>query len=153
MVILDDCSRYVVGWGLMDTKHSSNTAAVLENALRRFGPIAFFFTDNGTEFKGELTEVARKHDIMRLFTCPRNPEQNGKVKRFWPLFEKSCNVPEDIPKFMESYNRMVHMGLNKFARYQPTPLDMYRRNSPWARGQKAMWEVDGVLIEMPGQFY
>ena len=60
MIILDDCSRFVVAWGHFDTKESLNTAAVLSLALRRYGPIAFFFTDNGTEFKGDLKAVLKK---------------------------------------------------------------------------------------------
>ena len=152
MIILDDCSRFVVGWGHFYTKESLNTAAVLKQALARFGPIAIFFTDNGTEFKGDLKAVLKKNRIWRMFTFPGNPQQNGKVERFWPLFEKSCKEIDQIERFIHKYNRMVHMGLESVKSHRPTPLEIYRSIPCWKPGQTAKWIVDGKLKDIPVRF-
>ena len=153
MIILDDCSRFVVGWGHFYTKESLNTKEVLKHGLQRHGPIAFFFTDNGTEFKGDLRDEIKKRNIWRLFTYPGNPEQNGKVERFWPLFEKTCKRLDQIERFIERYNKMVHMGLESVKSHYPTPIEVYRSIPHWKPDQKAMWIVDGVLKEIPIHCY
>jgi transposase InsO family protein len=63
MIILDDCSRKVLGWKLLADKESATTAEVLIKTISNYGPVAAFLTDNGGEFSGNLlNELVRGLD-------------------------------------------------------------------------------------------
>ena len=44
-------------------------------------------TDNGTEFKGAFEDVLNEYGIKKTTSDPYQPEENGKIERFWATLE------------------------------------------------------------------
>jgi hypothetical protein len=144
MIIMDDCSRRIQGYKLIANKQSVTTADVLLTAISNYGPVAAFLTDNGGEFSGKFAAVLNALDIIELHTEPYNPQQNGKVERFWQTFERTCNTIDKVPGFIIAYNQMPHSGLPVYDGIHQCPDDVWSFKDHWWFDEEATWVVDGV---------
>ena len=84
LVIVDDFSRFTWTYFL----HSKDeTAGILKDFVTKVEkqydlPVKVFRSDNGTEFKNkELDDFCVSKGIVRQYSIPRTPEQNGVVER------------------------------------------------------------------------
>jgi transposase InsO family protein len=94
-----------------------STAIALENAEQKANNPEVFgiWTDNGTEFKGEFAELLKQKSIKAVKSLPYNPEQNGKIERFWKNIEY-LKYEEEIGGAIQHYNIEPHTGLPLFER-------------------------------------
>lgn len=97
-VIIDCCTREILGWRLSDNGSSKTAEAALEEALiHRFGllgrinqPLALR-SDNGLVFSSRhYTGTVRAYGLAQEFTTPYTPEQNGLVERFFRSLKEEC---------------------------------------------------------------
>jgi hypothetical protein len=105
IAFIDDCSRRIMGWEFLPDKSSEATAAVLERVLGEVGekPLALW-SDNGTEFQGKFRDLLEREGMSPVYTEAYNPQQNGKIERFWPTVE-ACRDPSYMGPHIEEYNR------------------------------------------------
>jgi transposase InsO family protein len=147
--IIDDASRFIVGWDILGSKHAVATCAVAKKAMKRFGKPYTFWTDNGGENRGRFKQYLEKHTIYSVFTEPYKPEQNGKIERFWPLLEVNCDIAADIPRFICEYNTTPHSSLpiNKDIQNFECPMSPEiadRRIPRFQFDTTPRWKMNGV---------
>ena len=95
---IDVASRYKVVRHL-GTKKSSEVAFVLEAIYKKGGVFKYpkvFQCDNGSEFKGEMTKLLKKHNVdIRRATAKYKHTQIGFVEAFNKLLAKLLFKPMD----------------------------------------------------------
>jgi transposase InsO family protein len=82
---IDDKSRKIISYWFFTDKNVVSTAIALENTEQiPNNPEVFgIWTDNNTEFKGEFAQLLKQKSIKAVKTLPYNPEQKGKIEKFW----------------------------------------------------------------------
>jgi transposase InsO family protein len=157
IAFIDDASRRLMGWAFLTDKKAISTRAVLETTIdtNHVTPYAIW-SDNGTEFKGAFQDLLQEQHIHHVHTAPRNPQQNGKMERFWPTIER-CPSRDAMEEWIEGYNRSPHQGLGKFKQsdgtmVRMTPIDAYARLQQWPSSRGPYWKVEGRerLFVVPG---
>ncbi len=92
---LDDCSRFIVSYGLQTSQSTALTIEALRAGIGAFGPPEEVLTDNGAQYvtwrgKGAFTRELEKRGIRQIVSRPRHPETLGKVERFWGTLWREC---------------------------------------------------------------
>lgn len=97
-LVIDCCSRELLGWHLSRSGRSRTAEAALEQALiARFGtlgrvPAPFLIrSDNGLVFTSRsYTALVRSYGLRQEFITPHTPEQNGMVERVIRTLKDQC---------------------------------------------------------------
>ena len=134
--LIDDMSRYIVGYNIFKSKTAANVKKVFSDTINTNGvkPLAFW-SDNGLEnVAAEMKAFLSDNNIYQILTVPGNPQSNGKIERFWPELEKRINgitswtkIHQAIDSFIEEYNYVIpHMALDKDEDgFNKRPADVY----------------------------
>jgi transposase InsO family protein len=133
---LDDCSRFVVNWGLFKDQTADNVLEVLRVALACHGAPKEVLTDQGAQFKhwGGVTQfekLLQKLNIHHVKARPHHPQTCGKIEAFHKTIHRELidkeffisqeQAAEKICRFVEHYNyARPHSALDGF-----TPSDKY----------------------------
>jgi putative transposase len=143
LAILDDASRYVVGYGVYPEATTENTLTVLKQAIVQYGCPDEILTDRGTQFyasEGErkekgisqfeqyLAEKEIKHILCRV----NHPQTNGKLERFYGVLEDKMIRRAQIatiPEYVHWHNTIKpHMSLDW--ENLETPIQAFHRKLP-----------------------
>ena len=97
-LVIDCCTRELLGWHLSRSGRSKTAEAALEQALiARFGtlgrvPTSFLLrSDNGLVFTSRsYTALVRSYGLRQEFITPHSPEQNGMVERLIRTLKDQC---------------------------------------------------------------
>jgi putative transposase len=97
-LVLDCCTREVLGWRLARRGHAPTAEAALEEALiRRFGHLGrirgvlTLRSDNGLVFSSRrYMATVKAYGLRQEFITPYTPEQNGLVERFIRSLKEEC---------------------------------------------------------------
>lgn len=120
----DDASRFITGYGVFDSATSENAISVLAEAIQRYGRPASILSDNGSPFTsnpdGSYQNIPTsfehylvKHHIKHRRSRVHHPQTNGKIEKFFDIFERKLVYFKSIPEFMEWYNHIrPHGALN-----------------------------------------
>jgi Integrase core domain. len=115
IVYEDDSSRFIVGYGVYPTPTSKYSVDVLRKAISMYGKPEEILSDHGTTFyavesderdKG-LTEFEKfliKEKITLIVGRVDRPQTNGKVEKFFDIFEKKVKFFNSVDDFMDWYN-------------------------------------------------
>lgn len=144
--VLDDFSRYIVGWKLCTTMSAGDVTATLELALQASGLDQAdpdrrprLLSDNGPSYvAGDLSDWLEGQGMRHTRGKPYHPMTQGKIER-WHLSLKSrillenYYLPGDLERavadFVEHYNhRRYHESLDNL-----TPADVY-----FGRGEQTL---------------
>jgi transposase InsO family protein len=133
---LDDCSRYVVNWGLFREQTAENVLEVLRAALARHGAPKEILTDQGAQFKhwGGVTQFEKllaKLNVEHIKARAHHPQTCGKIEAFHKTIHRELidkeffisqeQASEKIARFVDHYNHArPHSSLDGF-----TPSDRY----------------------------
>jgi transposase InsO family protein len=95
VAFLDDCSRFVVGYGLHATQSAQLVIEVLRSAIASYQGPGEILTDNGAQYitwrgKGAFTRECEKRGIRQIVAKPRRPQTLGKIERFWGTLWREC---------------------------------------------------------------
>lgn len=99
------------------------TARSLNNCILFTGQKPYYITtDNGREFTGkDFTDALNSFGIRQYNTEPYNPEENGKIERFWQNIEALSDY-KDIPALILLYNySWSQKVLKKYTNQKCTP--------------------------------
>jgi putative transposase len=139
-VVIDTCSREIVGFRLSRSGRSRTAEAALQEGLiYRFGrlqrlkkPITLR-SDNGLVFSSKsFTKTVKDYNFTQEFITPYTPQQNGMIERFFRTIKEECiwhykftslkEANEIISQWIHFYNtRRQHSAL----RYK-TPAEVFR---------------------------
>ncbi len=133
---LDDCSRFVVNWGLFREQTADNVLEVLRAALTKHGAPKEVLTDQGAQFKhwGGVTQFEKllgKLHIQHIKARAHHPQTCGKIEAFHKTIHRELidkeffisqeQATEKIARFVDHYNyARSHSSLEGF-----TPSDRY----------------------------
>lgn len=133
---LDDCSRYVVNWGLFREQTADNVLEVLRGGLARHGAPKEILTDQGAQFKHwngvtQFEKLLGKLNIEHIKARAHHPQTCGKIEAFHKtihreLIDKEFFISQEqssekISRFVDHYNHArPHSSLDGF-----TPSDRY----------------------------
>lgn len=127
-VAIDDFSRELYA-AILPDKSQYSSAAFLTQVLNECPySIETWYTDNGTEYKGNPKEHAfmqlcGAHSIRQSFTRPKTPRTNGKAERvirtileMWvskTKFKTRIHRKQELIRFVNFYNTVKpHKGIN-----------------------------------------
>lgn len=133
---LDDCSRYIVSWGLFREQTAENVLEVLKSGLAKHGAPSEILTDQGAQFKHwngvtKFEKLLKKLDIKHIKARSHHPQTCGKIEAFHKTLHRELidkeffvsqeQASEKISRFIEHYNYgRPHSSLDGF-----TPSDKY----------------------------
>lgn len=165
-VVLDDFSRFVVGWQVFEAPSGEGVVEVLQSAIGRHGKPEGVYTDRGgvfldwnkeTSFQRFLAEQLIDHIVGK----PYRPQGRGKVealfksirRELWQVrhFESWDEANDALSGWFRGYNHArAHMGIDGL-----TPADRFfgrwdevrARIEAAARGRLASGSDDARIFE------
>ena len=132
LVVLDDFSRYCVGYMLGDAPSAQVALEVLQHAMARHGKPEMVRTDRGGAFtSAEFTDWLEAALIDHIVGRPYHPQGGGKVesligtirRELWDIeqFASRAEADRRLAEFLADYNeRRAHMGIDGL-----TPADRF----------------------------
>jgi putative transposase len=128
----DDASRFITAFGVHETPKSEYSVQALERAIEEHGQPASILSDHGTTFysmeserreKGmtEFEKCLLKHKIRFILGRVNHPQTNGKIEKFFDIFEQKIKWFASIEEFMWWYNAARPHG----ALDLKTPVEAY----------------------------
>jgi putative transposase len=152
VTVLDDFSRYILGWELKRDMTADSLIDVVQLAVDTTGmgevPIkdrTSLLSDNGSGYVSQaFGDYLGLVGIKHILASPFHPQTNGKIERYHRTIKGEINlVPHDMPSelrqaieaFVEYYNHQrYHEALGNV-----TPADVYfgRKNGILARRKEA----------------
>lgn len=97
-LVIDCCTRELLGWHLSRSGRSSTAESALEQALiNRYGCLGrvaepfLLRSDNGLVFSSrKYTALVRSYGLRQEFITPYSPEQNGMIERVIRTLKEQC---------------------------------------------------------------
>lgn len=136
LIMLDDFSRYVVGYALCLSPSSNIVVETFRAAIARHGKPESMRTDRGSAFvafarEGDFGRVLEAEDVTHIVGKSYRPKGGGKVesavrtlrRELWDLehFEDRDHAEQRLKEFFAEYNeRRAHMGIDGL-----TPADRF----------------------------
>jgi transposase InsO family protein len=154
IAFLDDRSRRLMHAEFIEHKTALATKWALRAAIRLTGARPYaVWSDNGTEFKGEFDAYLARQRITHVRTDAYNPEQNGKMERWWPSLEKRP-AGVGLQAWVDRYNDHRHKALPwdqtvREAKVHMTPNQAYDLGPIWRPGIPGTWRVNGTVCPFP----
>ena len=136
--VLDDFSRYIVGWKLCTTMNADDVSATLDIALAASGCDSVtvlhkprLLSDNGPCYiAGDLSEYLEENGMDHVRGAPNHPQTQGKVERWHQTLKNRIllenyylqgDLEAAIAAFVDHYNNhRYHESLGNL-----TPADVY----------------------------
>jgi transposase InsO family protein len=111
--ILDDHSRYVVGWGLFRQQNADAVLEVLKGAIGQWGAPREILSDNGRQFvawRGQtrFQKVLRQQGVQHVRSAPQHPMTLGKVERLWQTVWREFLEEAVFASFADACGRLEH---------------------------------------------
>jgi putative transposase len=160
LILLDDFSRYAVGYALCNSPSSSVAVETFRAAMARHGKPESMRTDRGGAFvafarEGDFGRVLEAEDVTHIVGKSYSPKGGGKVesavrtlrRELWDLehFEDRDHAEQRLKQFFFEYNeRRAHMGIDGL-----TPADRFfgRADQVLAQINALSRHRQGVLTE------
>ena len=168
VLILDDFSRFIVGYALVDSPSSATATAAFRSAMARHGKPEAIRTDRGGAFvahtkDGDFARMLESELVDHIVGRAYSPRGGGKVesavgtlkRELWECFhfEDRDIAERRLGAFVEDYNhRRAHMGIDGL-----TPADRFfgradqvlARIDALSRGRNGALGKDGAAVEEP----
>ena len=133
--VIDDRSRMIMRVSLLDHKTPDGVIRCLQEAITTWGTSPFvYWSDNGGEnISNDTRHFLEQNGIVAVRTQPGNPQQNGKIERWWPGVDKEIQGVQSwyeafyqICMYVEKYNYEIpHHGLEKIDNMHVPPYAIY----------------------------
>ncbi len=109
--IIDDHSRYMVGWGLFRQQTATSVLEVVKGAIGEWGAPAEILSDNGRQFVAwrgttKFQKVLKQQGIQHVRSAPRHPMTLGKIERFWQTIWKEFLYEATFASFADACQRV-----------------------------------------------
>ena len=127
IVILDDASRLIVGWGLFDSATSENSVRVMKEAIAKHGKPKAMLTGRDTQFyasskkgkpsgKNLFQQFLDANGIKHILARVNHPQTCGKIERIFGEIKMRIEKRHDfqtVDETVEWHNNIKpHMSLN-----------------------------------------
>ena len=137
---MDDASRLIVSYGVFQDPTADNTIHVLKQAIDKHGCPRELLTDRGSQFyanEGERKEKGisqfeaylAEHGIKHLLCRVNHPQTNGKLERFYDVYEQKQHQFKSVDEYVHWHNEVKpHLSLN--IETLETPIQAFHRKLP-----------------------
>jgi len=111
--IIDDHSRFLVGWGLFRQQGADAVLEVVKGALGQWGAPREILSDNGRQFvawrgKSRFQKVLKQQGIGHVRSAPQHPMTLGKIERFWQTLWREFLSEAVFASFADACQRLDH---------------------------------------------
>jgi transposase InsO family protein len=111
--IIDDHSRFLVGWGLYRRQTTDAVLEVLKGAIGQWGAPREILSDNGRQFvawRGEtrFQRVLKQQGIQHVRSAPHHPMTLGKIERFWQTLWREYLGEAVFASYADACRRLDH---------------------------------------------
>jgi len=111
--IIDDHSRFLVGWGLFRQQGAEAVLEVLKGAIGQWGAPREILSDNGRQFvawrgKTRFQRVLKQQGIGHVRSAPHHPMTLGKIERFWQTIWREFLDEAHFASFADACQRIDH---------------------------------------------
>jgi len=152
VTVIDDFSRYILGWELKRDMTASSLIDVVQQAVDTTGmsevPIkdrTSLLSDNGSGYVSQaFGDYLRLVGIKHILASPFHPQTNGKVERYQQTLKGEINqvpyeMPSELRQAIESFVKYYNNHRYHEALGNVTPADVYhgRRDDILARRKEA----------------
>jgi transposase InsO family protein len=127
ILAIDDHSRFIVGWGLLQRESMDDAIAVVEESVRRYGKPEAILTDRGAAFHSwsgvsRFDRMLESYGIDHRLAAAHHPMTCGKVEALNKAIQKELisrvefrtflDAKEKIGAWVDSFNHeRTHQGL------------------------------------------
>ncbi len=123
IVIEDDASRFIVGYGLFDIANMDNSIAVMERAIAAYGAPKALLSGHDSQFIGVVQKNVKKepsqfqqflikHKIKHILGRINHPQTNGKLERAFGTIKSKIKEFSSLDELIHWYNGIrPHMSL------------------------------------------
>jgi putative transposase len=128
LAIIDDASRFIVGYGIFNEATVENTIEVTKKAIEKYGKPDAILTDRGSQFyynkkdgdfKTAFQVFLEMQNIKHIVGRVNHPQTNGKVERLFGVIKYRWKYLLDFNKAVNWHNNIKpHMCLNYDRPYQ-----------------------------------
>lgn len=180
IMIVDDCSRMIVGGGIFYNDSAYNYQKVLKAAIETYGIPDKLYLDNGSPYSNQqLSRICASVGIVELHTPVRDGASKGKVERNFRTLKERWVYTLDftqihsltelnsmLANYIRQHNTTVHSSTGK------APLDRFMETKEHIRVPKSQeWldenfhnrierkvrndsciSIDGISYDAPPQF-
>lgn len=138
LVIIDDCTRYVVHSAFYLNEKEENVETGLRDVLTRFGLFSKYYTDNGSCFISKNLRTALNHvGIPHTRSRPKKPKGRGKVEKFNRMADVFISEARlDKPKTLEELNEKWKLFMEAYYHEKP------HEELPGNISPKTAWDTD-----------
>jgi transposase InsO family protein len=111
--IVDDHSRFIVGWGLYRQQTAEAVLEVLKGSIGQWGAPREILSDNGRQFvawRGEtrFQRVLKQQGIQHVRSAPHHPMTLGKIERFWQTLWREYLSEAVFASYADACRRLDH---------------------------------------------
>ena len=111
--IIDDHSRFMVGWGLFRQQTAASVLEVVKGAIGQWGAPREILSDNGRQFvawrgKSRFQKVLKQQGIQHVRSAPQHPMTLGKIERFWQTVWREYLSEAVFASFADACRRLDH---------------------------------------------
>lgn len=124
ILIEDDASRLLVGFGTFKNATAENAKAAMKNAIAEYGSPKQLISDHGTQFTSleretckdpepnEFQRFIKEKDIKHIKARVKHPQSNGKVEKLFDTLQNLKKRFGSWKRAVEYYNfERPHMSL------------------------------------------
>lgn len=126
IALLDDASRYIVGFDVFFHDNFVNLMSVIKTAVTRFGRPKMFSFDNGATYKNKQMELLAARIGSSLHYCaPYTPTSKAKIERWFKTMKDRwmshlnlreisslSSLRELLITYVNQYNQTIHHSLS-----------------------------------------
>jgi len=141
-VALDDSSRYILAGDEFDAATAENSIGIVKEVLDRYGEIHKIeqvITDRGSQYyankkdkndksESQFESFLKEHGIKHIKARVKHPQTNGKVEKWYDLYEKQRDMFDSFTNFVNWYNSVRYHESLDTKHYLQTPEDAF-----WSR--------------------
>jgi len=111
--IIDDNSRYMVGWGLYRQQTAEAVMEVVKGTIGQWGAPREILSDNGRQFvawrgKTKFQKSLKQSGIQHVRSAPQHPMTLGKIERFWQTIWREFLEEASFASFADACQRLDH---------------------------------------------
>jgi len=111
--MIDDHSRYMVGWGLYRRQTADAVLEVVKGAFGQWGAPRELLSDNGRQFvawrgKSRFQRVLKQQGVQHVRSAPQHPQTLGKIERFWQTIWREYLSEATFASFADACQRIDH---------------------------------------------
>lgn len=146
IMIIDDRSRMIVGYGFFLEDTAVNVQTVFKKAILKYGLPKKIYVDNGTPYKNEqLSLICAQLQVQLSHAQPYHGNQKGKIERAFKsvkeqwmyntdfsAFRTLDDINESVGEYINKKNNTPHSSLDG-----ETPVNVFMNDSDRIRRAEA----------------